>query len=173
MTMGFSKRGLMILAGLGMSALLAFGAGAAVVPVSTVVVDFDESLVLRLNGLGRVVSARGYNADNSMILNEPLYDAMRGKTAVEAVDMAIHNILLARRVYEGKNSILITTTVAPSRVKMFNHSLQNMARQISEQCDIALDVRVRSSQPAAPYDGIAAGSLQNKVRTVDYTPEAG
>lgn len=173
MAMVFGKRGLIILAGLGLSALLAFGAGAAMVPVSTVVVDFDESLVLRLNGLGRVVSAKGYNADNSVVLNEPLYGAMRGKTAVEAVDMAIHNILLERRLYENKKTILITTTVAPSRVQMFNHSLQTMAKEISTHCDIALDVRVRSSLPAAPDGVVAADSLQNKVRAVDYTPAAG
>jgi hypothetical protein len=171
MTMGFGKRGLMILAGLGLSALLAFGAGAAMVPVSTVVVDFDESLVLRLNGLGRVVSAKGYNADNSVILNEPLFGAMRGKTPGSG-GYAIHNILLDRRLYENKKTILITTTVAPSRVQMFNRSLQNMAKEISTHCDIALDVRVRSSLPAAPDGVVAADTLQNKLHAVDYTPAA-
>ena len=144
MKMSLSRRGLAIVVGIGLSALLALGAAAHFVPLTTLVVDFDESLLLRLNTFGRVISAQGFNVDNSFILNEQLYEEMLGKTAEEAVDMAIHNIIFERRLHQDKNKIIITTTIAPQRAKVLTRELQLIAERIADNTLLEIDVVVHA-----------------------------
>jgi hypothetical protein len=145
MKFAISKRGFAIAFGIGLSALLSLGAAAHYIPLTTVVVDFDESLVLRLNTFGRVLSAQGFNNDNSFILNEPLYEEMRGKTAEEAVGMAINNIILERRLHRDKNKILITTTIAPQRAKVLTRGLQLIAERVAGNSLLEINVIVHSN----------------------------
>ena len=145
MKVSLSRRGVAIVAGIGLSALLSLGAAVHCVPLTTLIVDFDESLVLRLNTFGRVISAQGFNADNSFILNEQLYTEMRGKSAEEAVGMAIHNIIFERRLHSDKNKILITTTIAPQRAKALTRGLQLIAERVASNSILEINVLVHSN----------------------------
>ena len=166
MRYSLSRRGFILLAGIGLSALLSIGAAAHYVPLTTLVVDFDESLVLRLNTFGRVISAQGFNADKSFILNEQLYVEMRGKTAEEAVGMAIHNIIFERRLHSDNNKILITTTIAPQRAKVLTRGLQLIAERIAGNTILEINVLVHSNGEMT--DAFYAGGIRGTSSTEPF-----